>query len=600
MIVTIILVVTIALFASDRFRLDLVALVSLLALTLTRMVSVPEALAGFASPLVLMIAGLFVVGGAVFRTGLADAAGRRMLPLATRGRPTLILVLMVVTALLSAFISSTGTVAVMLPVVVGLARRARLAPSQLLIPLAFASLLGGMLTLIGTPPNLVVSDALRSATGEGFAFFSFGPPGVVMLVIGIGVLTVFGGVLLPNRSGPRSVDDDDEDALPQAELWRAYGLHRQLYSLRVIDSSELEGRTIGDAMLRRRYGVTVLTIESDTDAGRTTRRASPEVLVRSGDVLTVVGSSTDVERMARYEDLVLGIDRPPGPELLLAEVVLPPRSSLEGQHPRSAHVRERLGLTVLGARRAGELLPADEAHPLMAGDMLLVTGAPRELADLRGDKSEVVLVTEPAELRARRFRLDRAPHALAVLGVMTLLLAFGVVAPVVAVGLAMVAVVMLGCLTMDEAYRSISWESVVLVAAVLPMATALENSGAATTIVTTLVDSLGAVGPRVVMIALFLITAVLSQVISNTATAVLIAPIAIRVATDLGVAPEPLLMAVAIAASTAFLTPVASPVNALVLTPGGYRFTDFARVGAPMLVLVLLATWLVVPVFFPF
>lgn len=593
-----ILAATIVLFASDRLRLDLIALFALLALLLTGILTPGEALAGFADPVVIMIAGLFVVGGAIFETGVADAAGRWLGRFAGTGPKRLLVVVMLATAILSAFLSSTGTVAVMLPVVVSLARRAEVAPSKLLLPMAFASLLGGMLTLIGTPPNLVVSNVLRAEGMAPFNFFAFTPVGLVMLVLGIVFMAVVGQRLLPEWKTAPSVEGS---SVPQSELINAYKLREGVLELRVLPTSELVGQTLRDTALRSRYGVNVLTLTTPTRHGPHPRRAEPDSLLRSGDRLLVQGEQRLVERLAKEQDVLISSWRSALPETLhLAEILVPPRSKLLGKSLRELRFRERYRVSVLAEKRGGEVFAVRASDvPLRVGDTLLVAGGRKALNELKRRTRDIIMVSEPDDLHEKPLS-RRAPWVLAILGGMLALMTFGIVANVTAVLLAAVLMVAVRALSMDAAYRHINWESVVLIAAMLPLATALAKTGALALIVTGLLTSLGEASPTLVLLTLFALTSLLSQVISNTATTVLVAPVAFQLALNLGLSPYPLLMTVAVAASTAFATPVASPVNALVINPGSYRFGDFLKVGVLLQVLILGATLLVVPLVFPF
>lgn len=595
---------TIALFASDRFRLDLVALLALLSLLLTGVLTPAEALAGFADPVVIMIAALFVVGGAIFETGVADAAGRWLGTVAGKDPTRLLVVVMLATALLSAFLSSTGTVAVMLPVVVSLARRNGVAPSRLLMPLAFASLLGGTLTLIGTPPNLVVSGQLRAEGLEPFRFFAFTPVGLVVLAVGTLFMATVGQRLLPAREHERP---EGSERLSRRDLADAYALREHLFELQLLPTSALVGRTLAEAALRTRHRVNVLTIETGGPRGPHLRRAEPDSILRGGDRLIVKGEREAVARLAADQGGVVagrGVDLPE--RLLLAEVLLPPRSGLLGKSVREVHFRDRYRVLVLAEKRSGERLKARTADaPLRVGDTLLVAGGRKALERLKEQRRDVIVVGEPGEPLERALDGRRAPWVLLVLLAMLALMTFGLVANVTAVLLAAVAMVVVGALGMDDAYRNVNWESVVLIAAILPMATALAKTGALELIVVGLARVLGSDGtsivqPYALLFVLFALTSVLSQVISNTATTVLLAPVAFGLAQGMGVSPYPALMTVAIAASTAFATPVASPVNALVINPGHYRFGDFLRAGVPLQLLVMATTLGVVPLVFPF
>ncbi len=597
-IVLVVLAVTLALFVSDRLRLDLIALMALLALALTGVVSTSEAVAGFAEPVVLMIAGLFVVGAGLFNTGVADAMGRWVERVAGQSPARLIAVIMLVTAFLSAFLSSTGTVAVMLPVVIAIARSRGISPSRLLIPLAFASLLGGMQTLIGTPPNLIASTTLAQAGLEPFGFFEFTPVGLVMLTIGILFMVVFSPHLVPERDTP------DGQGIPEGpdwlELFRDYRLDTELARVRVPEGTSLAGRNVVDTRLRSELGVTVLALDSDTSRGHKIRPAEPGSVIRAGDELYVSGHRERIEAAVARHGLEVLAWAPelPAP-LLLIESLVPPRSRLVGRSLRELRLRGGRGITVLGERPSGgEPGPPDLDRPLAAGDALLLTGRAKSIGTLGNGVRDLVLLGAGAESQDRR--RSHAPLAIGIMLAMMTAMTLGLVANVIAVLAAAVLLVLTRCLSMEQAYRSINWESVVLIAAIIPMATALDNTGGMDLAAKALLRLAGDLGPLALMAALFVFTSVLSQVVSNTATTVLVAPIALQAALAMEVSPYAMLMTVAIAASTAFATPVASPVNTLVLNPGGYRFADFARAGIPLQLLILVATLLVVPRLFPF
>ena len=589
--------VTIALFASDRFRLDLIALLSMLTLAILGVLTPGQALAGFAEPLTLMIAGLFVVGAGLFETGVADRLGDLLARIAGREPTRLLIATMLIAALLSAFLSSTGTVAVLLPVVVGLARGAGLSPSRLLMPLAFGSLLGGMLTLIGTPPNLVVADQLRAMGGRPFGFFAFTPVGLTMLVVGVVYMATIGRRLLPDH------DDTTRGAPTLDDLAARYGVDARLHEAEVPYGSPLAGSTVAASDLRGRFRVTILAVETPGADGPHVRRAEPGTLIRAHDVLHLLAEADDLDRFLSETGSILDdAPRMPIPDpLMLIETLLPPDSAYEGKRLDESRLHDRTRATVLAVRRGGQLFHGEalRTRELEVGDALLLAGGPVAQRRVAAARSDLVVVGAPREWE--RFTRDtrRAPAALAILVALLVTMTAGLLPNAIAVLAAAVAMVVTGAVSMERAYEAINWESVVLIAAILPMATALEVSGGLDAVVGGLVGALGAAGPLLVMAALFVLTSAFSQVISNTATTVLIAPVAFAAAVDLGVSPEAMLMAVAVAASTAFATPVASPVNALVLTSGRYRFTDFLKVGLPIVLLMLVATLLVVPLVFP-
>lgn len=654
LLVLVVLAGTLVLFVGGWVRLDVAAMLSLLALALSGVLTPGEALAGFADPVVLMIAGLFVVGDGLFQTGVAAGMGQVVGRVAGQGQTRLLLVIMLMVALLSGFMSSTGTVAVMLPVVAGLAWDRGLSPSKLLIPLAIASLLGGMLTLIGTAPNIVVSNQLAAEGLEPFGFFAFTPVGLVMVVVGVLFMALWGRRLLPDREAPGRPEDLSE--LPTvAELAQSYRVASLL--VRVPDGSTLEGVSLREASLPERFGVTVtqiLPVEDErgprvpgartglrrrrptrprtvppasgtvppgsstappgsgtvhpgsgtVPPGSSTLLPGPDTVLQGGDRLQVRAPAERAARFLRETGVELLPDEAGalvGNQIGMAEVLLTPRSRLLGRTLVEIGFRERYRVTALAIRRMGAPLPDDPRETtLRFGDTILVKGPWSAIRLLAKESRDFVVVAEPREMHDALRPLARAPLALGVMGGMMLLMTTGLTAPVLAVLLAAVAMVVTRCVTVEDAYRSINWESVVLIAAVLPMATALEKTGA----MALAVEGLGAVladaGPRTLMAAMFVLTCTLSQVISNTATTVLVAPLAFGLAMAAGVAPEPILMSVAVAASAAFATPMATPVNTLVLGPGGYRFGDFFRIGSILQAVILVATLLVVPLVFPF
>ncbi len=609
--VFVILSLTIILFVSDRLRLDLVAIMAVLALLLSGTLTVDEALTGFSDDIVVIIAGLFVVGNGLLRTGVADAIGGRLSRVAGSDETRLLIVIMLVVAVLSAFMSSTGTTAIFLPIVVSLAWNAKISPSKLLMPMAFASLIGGMLTLIGTPPNLVVSNYLVAEGLEPFGFFDFTPIGLFVLAIAIIFILVLGRRLLPIRApsvSPTSVQLA-EDSLSLHDLAMVYGLANNVFRLRVRRNSAFAGRSLAELQLTTRYHVTVLELQSwppDEELPTPPRHVGPKSYIVEHDILRVQGDVENVTRMAREQSLGLRPLEELGgrfvsDEVGLVEVIIPPRSRLDGRTLEQTRFRDKYSVTVLGILRRGEPIKNEGLanEKLRFGDAMLVQGTWQQIDLLTDERRNFIVVGQPQEMIATKQATNRAPVAVAIMLGMMVLMTLQLLPAVVAVLLAAALMVLSGCLTMEDAYSSMNWESIILIAGMLPMAIALEKTGGVTFISEALIDSLGTSGPLLLMGGLFVLTSVLSQVISNTATTVLLAPIAYTSALAMGVSPYPFMMTVAIAASTAFATPIASPVNTLVLSPGNYRFADFSRMGIPLQILILVATLAVVPILFP-
>lgn len=561
-----ILFASIALFVSERLRLDVVALLTLLSLVLTGVLPFEEAVAGFSSPLVLMIVGLFVVGAGLTETGVADWLGSKLARLAGEGEARLIVVVMATTALLSAFMSSTGTVAILLPVVGTVAQRQGIPLSRVLMPLAFAAHLGSLLTLIATPPNLVVAETLAAAGHAPFRFFSFTPIGLVILALGVAYFYFFGRRHLPRSEGaaaPRA-------PLSPQDLARDYGLVDNLHSLPVHRAPPVGPPSIA------------------TSEAPLVRAPAAEAVPAAVEAWALAPIDRGILQLAPNESLV--------------EVVLPRRSTLVGKTLRDARFRDRYRATALGIRRGakGEPVHALQDEPLHVGDLLLLQGRRKHLRNLRDERRDLILLAaadpsvEPSLLRRP------ALQALAITAAMLVTMAFGLLPNALAVLSAAVALVLVKSVRPADAYLAVNWESVVLIAGMLPMATALDRSGATALLVGGMEGALGGSSPHVVLAILVTGTSVLGLVLSNTATAVLVAPLALQVAAAMGLSPEPLLAGVAVAASASFVTPIASPVNTLVVGPGGYRFVDFVKVGLPLHVLVLLAALVLVPWLFPF
>lgn len=603
-IVIAILVAAIGLFASDRFRLDLVAVGVILALMLTGVLTPKESLAGFSATIVILIAALFLVGEGLTSTGLAFQLGDKLLKASGGSELRLLILLTTGVAFLSAFMSSTGAVAIFIPVALRMAVQLGLSPSRLLMPLAFGALIGGMLTLIGTPPNLVVSDQLVRAGYQPFGFFDFTPIGLAILVVTIAYMATIGRKLLPQS--PVKIATKRRTVLNMAET---YGLPDRMAHLKISDASPLAGQTLAEGNLRDGFGLTVMGIERAHRFGRVdVNPIQPFDVLNAGDVIFVCFTGKLEECTKALAGL--GLERLDmdkswstlmAREVGMADLVIAPRSRLIGETLMTAEFRRRYSVNILAVQSTGpEPINHDEReHILARGDALLVSGSWPDIERLREETDDFVVLSLPEEAADVAPTRHKAPVAIAIVLAMLVAMTFSLIPTVAAALLAGLALVLSGCVPVRRIYRSINWESLVLIAAMLPMATALQKTGGITLAADALVDFAGPIGPMALIIALFLITAGFSQIISNTATTVLIAPIAIAAAEAIGYRPESFLMTVAIAASAAFATPVASPVNTLVLAPGRYRFMDFVRVGLPLQFIVMIVTVTLVPLIFP-
>ena len=612
-----ILAAAILLFITEWLRVDVAALAVLIALMLTGVLTTNEAIAGFSNPAVLTIAALFVVGGAVMQTGLAGDIGRRILTIAGSSQKRLTVVIMAAVALLSGFMSDTGTVAVLLPAIISLAWNAKISPSKLLIPLSFGALLGGAMTLIGTPPNIIVSDLLHEQGLTPFQFFDYTPIGIILLVAGIGYMLLVGVRLLPDHK-PRQ---DLQRVETPEELVALYKLPDNLFRLRVRRGSSVVGQSIQDSGIRSKYDVTILEIQRNADPREVAKLGErrlvlqsdapdsivpePETTLTTGDLLIVQGAHNDVSHAAAALNLAVQSaqtdDRQAllSDEIGLAEVLLPPRSSLVGKTLVAARFGTLYHLTVLGIRRpgAGEELDL-KSTPLRFGDTLLVQGPWQNISTLRKQRRDFVVMGQPDAMTGTPAR-KKAPLALLILAGMLALMVTNALPVAAASMLAALAMILAGCLTIDDAYSAVDWKSIVLIAGMLPMSTALAKVGLVELIAQGLTDAFGNMSPMIIIASLFMLTSLLTQVLSNTATTVLIAPIALAAAQKLGVQPYAFLMAVAIAASMAFASPVASPVNTLVMGAGNYRFSDYIKVGLPLILLTMVISVVVLPLLWP-
>lgn len=626
----IILGITIILFVHGKLRSDLVALMSLLGLFLTGVLTSQQALAGFSDSTVILIAALFVVGEGLSRTGVTAWMGNQVLQLAGSSKVRLLVVLMVGTAVLSAFISNTGTVATLLPAVVAASWRIGSVPSKFLMPLAFAANTGGLLTLTGTPPNIVVANALDSAGYRPFAYFEYAYIGLPLLLCTVAYMSFIGRKLLPKRNADQRPLDLTQS---MGEFATTFSLPENLFYLRIRQASALVGKTLEEAALGRDYNVTVLRIdrgqgtEPDQPAsggrlrnirdqiGQLQPESSPtpvpgaQTMIRSQDRLLVKGNNLNIRRLSiKYNLGVQEVEE--GSETLshellsteigVAEVLLTPRSQYIGRSLAEVRFADKFKVQVLSIWRGDKAIMGSNVK-LKFGDMMLIRGRWDDIDLLRNETRNFVVTGSPESLSRQIVELSpRSFFAILVLVGMVTMMVTGVVPTVMAAIIAAVAMVLGGCLSMGQVYRSIGWQSVVLIASMIPMSTALNVTGGAELLASGLVATLGTISPLALMAGVFLLTASFSQVINNTATSVLVAPIVLQASLEMGIAPHPLLMAVAVSASTAFLTPIGTTTNLMVLTAGGYKFTDYMKVGGPLILLFLLISLVLIPIIWPF
>ncbi len=593
-----IVLAAVGLFIWNRLPVIAVALGVSMALYASGLVTLGQAISGFGDPAVMFIATLFVVSSALERTGVTAWAGQMLIRGAGEDSRTRLLVLNgCLVALLTALISLNGAVAALLPVVVVMAVRLNRKPSQLLMPLVFSAHAGSLLALTGTPVNVLVSDAAADAGLAAFGFFSFTIVGVPLLAGTLAIIVLTGHFLLPHRAGPSMPADFSRHARVLVEQ---YGLSQNTYRLRIRESSDLIGLRAESAMPPD--GLRLVAIQ-EGDSGGPLRRA----VLSMGDHIIVQGEADAAASWAeqrhlafRLEDAAADVqDTLFGRTAGLAEVMVPPRSSLVGRQAFPGMVTESGDLIVIAIQRSGQEL-GSEPVTLQPGDTLLLQGSWSALDKRLADPS-VLVVNSPDVVRRQAVPLGQgAKYAIGVLGVMVLLLATGLVPPAVAGLLSALALLLGRVVTVEGSYRAIDWTTVILVAAMMPLSTAMEQTGAAKLLADGLIAMVGDSGPRVLLAGLFILTAVLGQLISNTATALIIIPVGVAAAVGLGVSPLPVLMSISVAAAASFLTPIATPTNLMVMGPGGYAFGDYWKFGLPLMIWFFVVAVFFVPMVWAF
>ncbi len=775
LIVLIILTTAILLFMTEWVRMDVVALMVLATLAVTGMVTPAEALSGFSNPAAITVWAILILSGGLARTGLAGMIGRSLMRLAGESETRLLVIIMLTAGILSGFMNTIGVVSLFLPIVLDISRRTKQPPSRLLMPLAFAALLGGMNTLIGTPPNILISAALKEAGLRPFQMFDFTPVGISVLAAGTLYMTLIGRRLLPDRDMAREFSSNDSKdykamyalgermvvlhlpegsilhgrSLAESRLGSALGLnvvavirnqHTQLspepnYVLhsddrllvegrlerlselhdkshlmveqegftvgrlvsaevdlleaRLSPGSHLVGQTLRQVGFRKLFQVIVLAIRrgdvifrtnleaipllpedilllqgqrdkldglrEDPDltfstpdslqdykleerfmlvhipegsllagktlfenrlgesyglgvlgiirAGKTQLIPNPDDILQEGDTLLVKGKQSDLQLVEGLQNLEIETQPLPdmndleSEEIGLEEAVLSPHSTLAGKNLRELNFRFKYGLNVLAIWREGRAYRSNFSDmPLRFGDAILLYG-PRKRLQILGSEPDFLVLTEGAQESPR---LEKIPFALIIMGVVLLPAIFGWLPISISAIIGVVLMILTGCLTMDEAYRYIEWKAIFLIAGMIPIGLALEQSGTAQFLAQGVITVIGGLGPLAVMAGFFLLAAVASQFMPNPVVAVLLAPIALSTASDLGISPYTLMMTVAISASAAFLSPIGHAANLMVMGPGGYRFSDYFKVGLPLTLIVLAVVMLLMPIVWPF
>lgn len=605
--VLVILLLTAILLMWGRIRSDVIALCSMLALVLTGIITPEEGLAGFSNSVVIMIAGLFIVGGAITQTGLARLISNKVLSLAGESELRLFYLVILVTIIVGLFVSNTGTVAILMPIVVTIASQSRVDARRLLMPMAFACSISGMMTLIGTPPTLIVHNSLIESGHEGLHFFTTLPVGLVILLICGTLLRPLSKLLA--RSGKTATDTKRMRKSPE-QLSRQYNLLEDLYRLRIEEGSFLRKKTLAELDLTGRFHCSLIGVKGVHLGARATVPTA-ETMLHRGFVLHVSGAYEDVQKLAEEACLTFLDDEQEGQrtfsgqlsfsEYGLAEVVVKHGSRMIGKHISDTGLRQTYGISVVGLQRNRSYITHRLSRAtLQEGDMLLVQGTWEDIERLGGQETDLILLGEPATEASKAIISERGPVAAVIIFLMILAMILDWLPPVMAVLITDILLILTRCFrSVKDAIGTISWESVILFAAMIPLATAMDNTGLSATISGGIVSGLGTYGPYAVLAGIMLGTQVLTMFISNTATAVLFAPIALQAASALGVSPIPFMIGVSVAASMCFMSPFSTPPNAMVMSVGKYSFMDYVRVGLPLQVVVIAAMVWLLPLFYP-
>jgi di/tricarboxylate transporter len=581
----------VVLFVTEKLRVDVVAMIVLAALVLTGLVNIEEAFSGFASPAVITVWAVFIVSGGLTRSGVADSIARFIVRISGKNPARLTVMIMVGVGLMSAFMNNIGAVAILLPAVVSVARETNTPASKLLIPLAWASLMGGNMTMIGTPPNILASGILETYGGlEPFKFFDFLPMGIIVLTAGILYMLFIGRRLLPEHTSG-------------SELTETYHIQEYMTEFRVEEDSPLIGKTVKEADLDNRFGLNVIHIhvccqENETASPTSDHRleagdeihveAKPEAILEAEQVLKL--------RPVPDRDIESWEKDPTRQAYELAEITLSPNSHLRGRTFSEIDFRSRWGLSILAVRHHNEMLFSRLGDvPLSFGDSLLVQGSVEQINKLRTSRNFLLLDMPQPEAR----KLSKAPIAVLILLGVLGAVSTGLLHVSIAMFIGALLMVLSGTLTMEQAYRSIEWKSVFLIAGMLPLGLAMENTGTAQLLADQIINLIGGWGALAVLMGIFVMTGLLTEVMSNAAATVLAVPIAIDAALSMGANPRAFVMAIVIAASTSFLMPIGHQVNVLVYGPGRYQFFDYTKVGIWLNLILMALTALLLPIIWP-
>lgn len=603
-LVLLFLLIAVWLFMSGKLRMDSVALLVMIAFSLSGILTVPEILAGFSDPNVILIALLFVVGEGLLRTGVAYQVSEGLIKAANNNEVKILVLLMVAVAGLGAFMSSTGIVAIFIPVVLAICSQMNISPRRLMMPLSIAGLISGMMTLIATPPNLVANSELVRAGEPALNFFAFTPIGLIVLLLGI-------GYMLAVR---RFLDSDDTNATHKANYNRtsmndliiSYRLQGRSKQALIMPGSPLIGKTLDELHLHSKYKILVVAVERWRRIRHIVVTASALTELQEKDILLLDIADSELDWLSFCEQYKLKPMAVRGnyfsekaKSVGMAEISPIPESVNLGKTIRKIQFQNKYGLIVAGVKRGNDLISGELGDvEISIGDQYLVIGEWKQINELRASNQDFFMLNYPSEIDQVAPALTQAPHAILSVLTMVLLMVTGVVPNVIAALIACLMMAKFRCIDAQSAYNSVHWPSLILIVGMMPFAIALDKTGGIGLAVNGLLNLVGEWGIHAILVSLFVLCATVGLFISNTATAILMTPIAVALANELGESPLPFVITVAVAASAAFMTPVSSPVNTMVLGPGGYKFSDFLKIGVPFTIIVMIATVLVVPILF--
>jgi di/tricarboxylate transporter len=590
-----ILAVSFVLFITEKLRVDMVAVLIILTLIFTRILPLEEAFAGFSNPIVIAVGSLFIISGGLFQTGVATWLGKHLTRIGGKTEPTLIATVMIAGALLSSIMNNVAATAILLPGVMVIALRAELAPSRLLIPLAYGTILGGMLTLVGTYPNIIVSSVLNEATGSPFGFFDFSLIGLSLTFFGIVYMVFLGRRALPAKPLEEKIRySTSPEILPSI-----YRLEERLFELRVPKGSDIVGKSIAESEIGSQFGTNVLGIMRAR-----LRRLAPQKddIIKADDRLLLQGRESDIRNLvSKYGLQIRRKGNVQQQDLLssqigVAEITLPPRSQYVGKTLADILLREKFGLTVLAIWRSGRPIRARLAEvTLQLGDALLIRGPWKKIALLKKTDEFLVLsaISEDEEPQHR----ERMWISVLIMVAMLVAVIGKIISLPVAALTAAVLMVLTRCLTLAEAYRAVEWRMIILIAGFIPLGNAMMQTGTVDLFVNAVISPLGSFHPLFALGAIFIFSSVIALITSNISAAILMSPVAVTTAATLGISPYILLLAVAIGASNGFMTPVAQQANLIIMGPGNYVFKDYVKVGVGLSVVIFIGVMLLLPVF---